>query len=71
MAFGIINKTSECIFRIKQKSRIVEFFGFLKFDMSSGREQNIKINEIDIIRTQMIAQSLYLFCRQFVGQGFL
>ena len=42
MALGIINNKSECIFRIKKTVRMVKFFCFLKFDLSSGREQNIK-----------------------------
>ena len=42
MALGIINNKSECIFKIKKTVRMVKFFCFLKFDLSSGREQNNK-----------------------------
>ena len=40
--FGIIINKSECILRMRKTVRMVLFFCFLKFDLSSGREQNIK-----------------------------
>ena len=42
MLFGIINKKSECILRIKKTVRIVKCFCRLLIGLSSVREQNIK-----------------------------
>ena len=45
------------------------YYKLLKFDLHSGREQNMKIDKYTFLKSKMMAKYLYFYGRQFVGQS--